>query len=149
MKRYEFAKGKTGKILFIRVMAGGDLLQSIKEVFEQSGIVTARIASAIGSLRKVHYTFVNKNGKYNQPVIKEGMFELVTASGFISRAKGTTEMHIHSAMADSDGNIFGGHLLEEGNIVYATSEICIEELSGIRISKRPDTETGFTIFKIV
>ena len=76
------------------------------------------------------------------------MFELIAASGSISRAKGKTEMYIHSAMSDSNRHIFGGHLLEEGNIVYATSEICIEELSRIRISKDPDTETGFTIFKI-
>ena len=60
MKRYEFTEGKIGKVLFIRVMTGTDLLQSIKEIFEQSGIVTARIASTIGSLEKVHYTFVNK-----------------------------------------------------------------------------------------
>ncbi len=148
MKDYEFAEGKTGRTVFVRVKAGADLVKCVKEAFEKSGFTVASVSIAIGSLRKIRFVFVNEDGRYTSPVEKEGMFELISAGGFLSRVSGKIETHIHFAFADNEGKVFGGHMLEEGNIVYATAEIRIDEIEGVEIAKSFDRETNFTMFKV-
>ncbi len=149
MKDYEFSVGRTGKRVFAKIRPEADFVQSITEIFEKSGFVTASIPVAVGSLKKLHFTFVNSEGAYSTPVVKEGKFELVQASGFLSRVSGKTEVHIHASFADNEGRLFGGHLLERGNVVYATAEVMLDELSDIKFAKIYDSETGFKVFKIV
>jgi predicted DNA-binding protein with PD1-like motif len=148
MKRFEFAKGKTGKVIFARIMPGGDFIPSLKNIFDESGITTGQLDTAIGSLCSVNYTFITDGKKYGPPIKREGAFEFLHAGGFISKTDKDIEVHIHAVLADTTGKIFGGHLLENGNTVCATLEIAIIELNGIKISKEFDNETGFNLFKI-
>ncbi len=149
MKDYEFAEGKTGRTVFVRVKAGADLVKCVKEAFEKSGFTVASVSIAIGSLRKIRFVFVNEDGRYTSPVEKEGMFELISAGGFLSRVSGKIETHIHFAFADNEGKVFGGHMLEEGNIVYATAEVILNEIVSVKFKKIYDTEMSFKMFKVV
>ncbi len=148
MKSYEFAEGRTGRVVFVRIKAGADFAKSVKDAFAKSGFLVASVSVAIGSLRKVRFVFVNKDGRYASPVEKEGMFELISAGGFLSRVSGEIETHIHFAFADNEGKVYGGHMLEEGNIVYATAEVRIDEIEEVKIAKSFDRETNFKMFKI-
>ena len=60
----------------------------------------------------------------------------------------TIEYHFHALLADSTGRTFGGHLLEEENLVCATVKLTLVEMKGIHIKKEFDKEIGFTLFKV-
>jgi predicted DNA-binding protein with PD1-like motif len=65
------------------------------------------------------------------------LFEIVSAEGTISR----DGIHVHVALADTDGAVYGGHLLE-GCIVHTTAEIGI--IKSKMIFKRIyDPKTGY------
>jgi len=66
-----------------------------------------------------------------------GLFEIVSAEGTVSREG----IHVHHAIADTDGTVYGGHLLE-GFIVHTTAEIGI--IKSKKIFKRIyDPKTGY------
>ncbi len=148
MERFEIGKGESPHIAFIRIFKGADLIPAVKKAFLESGFLTARISGAIGSMESVNYTFISEGGKYRPPIVKKGFFELLCASGFISVASYDVEFHIHAVFADKDGAVFGGHLLESGNIVCATCELTLTEIKGVAIRKEFDKESGFVIFKL-
>ncbi len=149
MEGYEFTEGQLGRTIFLRIGANSDFVNSVKGAFEKSGFLVGVISVAIGSFKEIHFTFVNASGKYSAPVRKKGRFELVQAGGFLSHISGSIETHIHASFAGNDGKLFGGHLLDEGNIVYATAEVRIDEVLNVKIAKMSDLTTGFQIFKIV
>ena len=68
MKRFEFAKGKTGKVIFARIMPGGDFIPSLKNIFNESGIATGQLGTAIGSLCSVNYTFITDGKSMTLPL---------------------------------------------------------------------------------
>jgi hypothetical protein len=49
-----------------------------------------------------------------------GKFEIVSLSGTLS----SSGHHVHMSIADCDGNVFGGHLME-GCLVRTTAEIVL------------------------
>ena len=66
-----------------------------------------------------------------------GLFEIVSAEGTVSREG----IHVHHAITDTDGTVYGGHLLE-GFIVHTTAEIGI--IKSKKIFKRIyDPKTGY------
>ena len=148
MERFEIGKGESSHIAFVRIFKGADLIPAIKKAFLESGFLTAQISGAIGSMESVNYTFIGEGGKYRLPIVKEGFFELLCASGFISVASGDVEFHIHAVFADKNGAVFGGHLLANGNIVCATCELTLTEIKGVAIRKEFDEESGFNLFKL-
>ncbi len=148
MNRISIKTGEKGRIAFVRILPQSDLIPSIEEAFSKSAFETAQISVAIGSLESASYTYITQNKKYHTPIRRNGPFELLGASGFISNTNGKVEIHIHGIMADENGILFGGHLLEKGNIICATCELTLIELKGISIQKMFDKETGFTLFKV-
>ncbi len=148
MKSFKMAGGGSGRIAFVRISAGSDLVQSLKSAFEKTGFAFAYVPVCIGSLKAVRYTFVRSDGRYSETLEKKGYFEILALGGFFSEVGKGVEFHLHGVFADSNGEVFGGHIAESGNIVYATCEVCLAESPEIRISKRYDDETGFEMFKI-
>ena len=66
-----------------------------------------------------------------------GLFEIVSALGTIS-ANG---IHVHIAISDSEGMVYGGHLLN-GCKIHTTAEIAIIE-SEICFKRIFDPKTGY------
>jgi hypothetical protein len=50
-------------------------------------------------------------------------------------------LHVHMAVADSEGRMAGGHLLA-GTLVRTTMEIVIQEIGGVRFLRALDRATG-------
>ncbi len=165
-ERIEVKNGETSRIAFVRILPHSNLVKAILQAFRQTDFSTAFVPNGIGSLESTHYTFITKNGTYHEPILLKENCELINLSGFIAKNpsaknlpaqdknpaqnedRSTIEYHFHALLADSTGRTFGGHLLEEGNLVCATVELTLVEIKGIRIKKEFDKETGFTLFKI-
>jgi predicted DNA-binding protein with PD1-like motif len=68
----------------------------------------------------------------------EGRFEIVSLVGTLS----PDGPHLHVAIADDQGHVVGGHLLD-GSVVYTTAEIVLAEAEGFGFSRTVDEKTGF------
>lgn len=85
-------------------------------------------------LRLANATATNKN----ETVSLQERFEIVSLTGTISRHG----CHLHMALADHQGNVVGGHVLE-GCEVFTTAEIVIGECVNQVFSREHDEDTGF------
>lgn len=75
--------------------------------------------------------------------MKEQKFEIVSITGTLS----VHGCHVHVSISDSEGQVTGGHLLDE-NLIYTTCELAILEIVGHEFKREHDPQTGFNELKI-
>lgn len=51
-------------------------------------------------------------------------------------------MHLHLSVADRDGRMLGGHMLD-GCLVRTTLELAVQEVDGVRMPRTKDPATGY------
>lgn len=136
----EFSAGRS---FLFRVPEGEELLGFINEFARKNNILTGTI-SAIGSLRnpKIGY-FEESKGEY-KIIELEGTYELVSLMGNISLKDKKSFAHIHIALGDSEGRLWGGHLVE-GEVFVA--EVFIQELLGEPLERKPQ-ENGLALWSV-
>jgi predicted DNA-binding protein with PD1-like motif len=123
------------RLWVLRLHPGDDLVDSIMEFAGRHSINAGGIVTCVGSLNRARLRYANQND-YENLDTKGQHFEIVSFVGTFS----TTERHLHLALANEQGAVFGGHA-GSGNKVYTTAEIVIVE--GLdwtfRREKDPDT----------
>ncbi|MDI6706836.1 MAG: DNA-binding protein, partial [Bacillota bacterium] len=86
---YVSREAKTGRVLFIRLQPGTDLLTGILEACADNSIRYAVVSTVIGSLTRARFVYAvpDKEGKlgirYSQPVEVEGPLEFIGGQGVI------------------------------------------------------------------
>ncbi|EKQ52578.1 MAG: putative DNA-binding protein [Methanobacterium sp. Maddingley MBC34] len=115
-----------------RLVPGQDLKKSLEEIRDKYGLKSGVILCLVGSLDEAVLRTANGNKK----TIK-GPLEIVSATGTIA----TNGIHLHLAVADSQGNVMGGHLMT-GCPVHTTVEICIS-CPDMAFKRVFDSETGY------
>ncbi len=118
----------------LRLQPGQDLKQELTTFAVSKQLQAGFVLSAIGSLQQATLRFAN------QPTgtTLAATFEILSLNGTLS----VNGSHLHTAIADSTGNVIGGHLMN-GCIIYTTAEIIIGELSQFTFMRSPDSHTGF------
>ncbi|HZH95227.1 MAG TPA: PPC domain-containing DNA-binding protein, partial [Flavisolibacter sp.] len=101
-----------------RLKPGEDLRKSMQAYVDKNNIKAGWISSCVGSLTAYNIRFANRPGG----ATANGHFEIVSLTGTLS----VNGSHIHLSVSDSTGKTIGGHLLD-GNVVYTTAEIIIQE----------------------
>lgn len=146
-----FANGITKKIAVIRLDPGEDVLDSIVEYCRSHQIRNGVISAMHGSLSRAEYCTVSRVPElstkygYTAPIVYDDICELLNASGTVTHEEdGTINVHIHCCFGDSDGNVFGGHMVS-GNKVLLVTEIAVNiiedaDMLGVRC------ETGGILF---
>jgi uncharacterized protein len=123
------------RLWVLRLRPGDDLVDSIMEFARKHSINAGGIVTCVGSLNHARLRYANQND-YETLDSKGQHFEIVSLVGTFS----TTDRHLHLALANEQGAVFGGHA-GSGNKVYTTAEIIIVE--GLdwmfRREKDPDT----------
>ncbi|MEN6293575.1 MAG: PPC domain-containing DNA-binding protein [Methanobacterium sp.] len=119
-------------MIISRLKPQEDLKKGIINISKQNGIKSGIIICIVGSLNSATLRMADGNYK-----TFAGPFEIVSAEGTIS-ADG---VHIHMAISDAEGRVFGGHL-SDGCIINTTAEIGIlkSDKTLIRVF---DPETGY------
>lgn len=147
---FKDCEGKIGKVITARIMPDSDLIESIEEICKKRNIQNAYISTCIGSLKKSTFVYALTdtsqyfNLKYSEPVVLTGIIEFLGAQGFISKDdKGQYLTHLHAQFSDEDMRVYGGHILNKGNIVLATMELVINEISDVNIKRDYHEESGF------
>ncbi len=146
-----YQQGSLSKVVMIRLHPGADLVEGITEVCMTHGMKSGAITSCIGSLRRASFftavPLPNKMGAgYGDPTAIEGPLELVSAQGTIGLdVEGNLLIHVHGALGDGRGNLYGGHLIKGKCPVLITCEIMIAFLEGVRTEQRYDAETDMKL----
>ena len=115
-----------------RILPGEDLKTGLKDLIAINDLKSGIIVCIVGSLN--HAVLRMSNG--DKKVFK-GCYEIVSAEGTIS----SDGIHVHIAISDACGAVYGGHLLE-GCKVHTTAEIGIIK-SKMMIKRIEDPKTGY------
>lgn len=142
-----------GPAVFVRLSPGTDLITGIEEACRAHGVRSGAIVSCIASLQRASFFVVVPmdnavGGGYSEPVHLDAPVEIVSAQGSIgAEADGALFVHLHAAVADSQGNAHGGHLLRGRCPVLITSEIVILPFTDLRLVRMHDAEAGMPVLK--
>ena len=115
-----------------RLKPGDDVKQEIDALVAGKGIKAGYIATAVGSLTHYNIRFSNRDNGDSAT----GHFEVVSLVGTVS----VHGSHLHISVADGDGKMTGGHLLD-GNKVYTTLEMVIVETKDLVFARENDGST--------
>lgn len=116
----------------LRLTPGQDLksaLQSYAQALEAGIVLTA-----LGSLTQASLRFAAAE----QATTIDGPLELISLSGTLS----CYGLHLHGAVANAQGQIYGGHIMP-GCIIRTTAEIAIAHLPHLRFDRQRDPQTGY------
>lgn len=127
-------------LVAFRLQPGMDLKKSILEKCLEHKIEAGVIVSGVGSLAEAQLRFAD--GKSATPL--QGPLEIVSLTGTCS----IHGAHIHISLADSRGQVFGGHLLD-GCLIYTTAEIAILTSSDHIFRRKQDSQTGYLEIEIL
>jgi predicted DNA-binding protein with PD1-like motif len=90
-----------------------------------------------GSLDRARLRYANQP-EYESLATKGQHFEIVSLVGTLS----TTDYHLHLALANEQGTVFGGHA-SSGNRVYTTAEIILAEGLDWKFRRETDATTTY------
>jgi predicted DNA-binding protein with PD1-like motif len=150
-----YQQGSLSKIVMIRLHPGEDLIEGITEVCIAHGMKSGAIVSCIGSLRRASFftavPLANKIGAgYGDPTALEGPLELVSAQGTIGLdVEANLLIHLHGALGDGRGNLYGGHLIKGKCPILITCEVMTVFLEGFRAVQKHDPETEMKLLTFV
>ncbi len=109
------------RLWVLRLHPGDDLVDSIMQFARKHSINAGGIVTCVGSLDRARLRYANQS-EYENLDTKGKHFEIVSLVGTFS----TTDRHLHLAIANEQGAVFGGHA-SSGNKVYTTAEIILVE----------------------
>jgi predicted DNA-binding protein with PD1-like motif len=130
-------KGFTSNMIYhvMRLEPGMDLYVEMLRYIKTNRIQAATIVSCVGSLQKIHIrTATAKNF-----IVKEDNYEILSLVGSVSVERN----HVHISLGDYEGNVIGGHLMQEGNIVYTTAELVLGEFTDLKFSEKKCQFSGW------
>ncbi len=129
----------------VRIEKGEEILEQLTLLCEKENILTGEI-TGIGASNKVEIGLFNTITKEYKTTVKEGMFEITSLVGNISRKDGNVYLHCHINFSDESLNVMGGHLVK--CYISATGEIIITVLHG-NVERRFDSEIGLNLFDLI
>ncbi|EKO3436236.1 DNA-binding protein [Vibrio fluvialis] len=123
------------KVLATRLTQGADLKQSIMALVQEHGITAGSIASCAGCLSQLNIRLADSTSTLSL----QAPFEIVSLMGTLT----PHHLHLHIAVADSQGKVWGGHLLD-GNLINTTAELIAHAYPDLAFDREYDANTGFT-----
>lgn len=122
------------KVVPLRLQPGDDLRQALETWMGEQEELAGCVISAIGSLSVAELRFA---GAAAATTI-HGELEILSLSGTLS----PDGAHLHIALADSKGAVFGGHL-SPGSLVHTTAELVLGLLAEWQFRRERDPATGY------
>lgn len=127
-----------------RLAHRSDLVQGLNKFATAHGI-RAGVVQVIGSLTRARLSFYDQKVHAYKELDFDGPHEIVAATGNISLREGVPITHLHLAVADSQGNVVGGHCLA-GCTVFAV-EFVILPFTGTPPQRVHDRTTGLLLWE--
>lgn len=121
-----------------RLAPGADLKRELAAVVAGGGLRAAFVATCVGSLSSARLRLPSAAGAPEAVLTLSEPMEIISLAGTLS----PEGLHLHMAVAGSDGGCVGGHLLD-GCIVRTTAEVVLGELTALSFARQPDAVTGY------
>jgi uncharacterized protein len=123
-----------------------DLLRELNKIAAQQDI-KAGVVQVMGSLSRARLSFFDQQMRAYRELDFDSSHEIVAGNGNISLRTddGVAFAHLHIAVADSSGQVFGGHCLE-GCTVFAV-EFVIWPFHGSPPRRVLDQTTGLLLWE--
>ena len=128
--------------IVVRIQKGEEVLEQLSLLAMKENILAGEI-TGIGASNKVEIGLFNTDTKEYKTTIKEGMFEITSLLGNISRKDGEVYLHCHINFSDASLTTYGGHLVK--CFISATCEIIVTVLHG-SIDRKFDVNIGLNLF---
>lgn len=140
----EYAVGKTGRIIAVRLREGEDLYESVESIAKKEDIKSAAVLIT-GGFRKAN---VVVGPKTETPKIVGNFKDFsgpgeVLGVGTIYRDDEGPKLHIHTAIGKGDETVVG--CPRGGAKTFLILEITIIEIEGIQAGRKPDQNTGLKL----
>jgi|InofroStandDraft_1065614.scaffolds.fasta_scaffold03105_8 predicted DNA-binding protein with PD1-like motif len=127
----------------VRLNKGEEVITCLKELCEKEDIKLAEI-TGLGASELVEIGVFNvKTKEYNTKTF-EGMFEITSLVGNVTRKDKDVYLHIHINFGDEDGIVKGGHLVQAR--ISATSEIIVRKIDG-EVGRKLSNEIGLNLLE--
>ena len=140
-----FLGTQTGRVLFVHLTHGDDILKCVRQACKEAGITTGILSSGIGSTRQIiyHYPDSLTEKPLDIEVKVDRISELVSMQGIILEG----EPHLHAMLTEKGGGICHGAHVEEGCEIMYLCEISIIEVEGLSLGRRSGKYGGVTHFE--
>ncbi len=127
-------KSRKHSFLVLRLNPDEDLKKKIASICEKNKIMAGAVVSVVGSLKNLNIRLANSNSFLK----REEKMEVLSLQGSIS----VSGVHLHISVADSKGNVMGGHLMDE-NLIFTTLEMVILIFEDLIFDRKIDNHTGY------
>ena len=152
--RFEEFEGKPGRIINARLLAGSDLLNGIVAIARKYLIRAGIVSVCFGSLSKTEIRWEERilegprGDKRSAPQLLDGPIIFLSAQGKVGVPRqGEPLIHMHGVVADTKGQVWGGHLFPGENPVFSTMDVVIQEIEGIEFDSIFDPETNSALLR--
>ena len=135
---YEIFRSSSQSIA-LRLAPHCDLKRSLIQIAAENGWHAAAVTTIVGSLLSANLRYANQK----ESVRIEGPLEIVAVSGTL----GGSSAHLHIAVSDGHGRVYGGHLVD-GCAVFTTAEIVLTVLNDVAFERELDPATGYLELKV-
>ena len=142
--RLDVRKFAVGRNFLVRVTHGSDIIDFVTDVAKEHGIVAATF-TAVGALKDAKLGFYDQERHVYLETVLSAPQEIASCVGNISVKKGEPFVHAHVVLADHEGTVRAGHLLE-GKVFAA--EVHLVELLGEKVVRKHDAVTGLSLWDI-
>jgi len=138
---------KEGRSFIGRFQYGEDLLSALT-AFCKKHRIRMGVFRVIGAVKNATFGYYMQDiKKYAECIRLDKGMEIISCNGNVSIKDHEIFVHAHISLADHDGKISGGHLMN-GTEIFA-AEFYIEELFGKDlVREKDDRETGLPLWKI-
>ena len=126
----------------IRLNKGEEVISELKKLCNEENIRLGEI-TGLGASNLVEIGVFNVNTKEYKTKVFEGMFEITSLVGNVTRKDGEEYLHIHINFGDEEGLVKGGHLVRAN--ISATSEIILRVIEG-NVGRKLSNEIGLNLF---
>ena len=118
----------------LRLTPGQDLRQALAHCARRPAAPAYALVTCCGSLDVARL----RPAAAEDALALEGPLEILSLTGTLN----ASGVHLHVSVSDSEGAVFGGHLLS-GCLIRTTAEIVLLALPGVRFARRRDAATGY------
>jgi hypothetical protein len=144
-----------GKVIVKHLPTNEDLIGGIKRLCADNGIRYGQVLSVIGSVRSlaIECVVISEDDEnafdFGPPRVIAGPLQILSLVGLVFEDQdGDTVVHVHGTFSNSNGAIYGGHLLEGQNPVAVRLSIVIGEIVGVEMTEIMDNDSGHLIMRV-
>jgi predicted DNA-binding protein with PD1-like motif len=152
--RFEEFEGKPGRIINARLLAGSDLLNGIVAIAKKYRIRAGMVSVCFGSLSKTEIRWEERTlegprgDQRSAPRFLDGPITFLSAQGKVGIPRqGEPLIHMHGVVADTKGQVWGGHLFPDENPTFSTMDVVIQEIEGLEFDRIFDPETNSALLR--